>query len=297
MSEPANSLYSYFAGCSPITTNTVGAEIETSFVTADGNAISVETSQAIFQALVEDGWHIVERKGILITKIQNVLGDTLLYELGRQNIELSTTPRQRFALIPHTRSLLQEIYASARKYGAIPYFAPILNTPEDLLVIPDKRDATWLKLDGRESLRPLAAITAVQFTFGTTPAQAIDLLNRLGKQLPLFLEDYPQDSVWREYIKSSNAHYRADRYGGPLIFSDLRDYCEKLLLHDVVNGNQLTAASELESFSIPLFLRSVWWYFRLRRYGDQLCVEVRPIPRRTDEELNRQFNMVLEILE
>lgn len=297
MLSPADALCSYFAECSDIPTDTVGAEVETSFVTADGTAISVATSQAIFRSLAEKGWSVTEYKGALATKLQNAEGDVLLYELGRQNIELSTAPRQTSSIISRTREILREVYVSAEIHGAVPRFEPILMTDEDLLVIPDERDAMWLEVDGRESLRPLATTSAVQFTFGTTPDKAIEIINRLGRHIERFLVDYPQDAVWREYIRSSYAGYRSDRYGGPLVFSSLRDYCDKLVMHGIVNGNRLRDAVEMESFPIPLFLRSVWWHFRLRRYGDRLCIEVRPIPRRTDETLSQQLSMVLEIVE
>lgn len=271
-------------------------EVETTFVTTDGNAISVETSQSIFRTLTERGWAAMEHKGALVTRIQNGDGDALLYELGRQNIELSTAPRHNGSLVSHTKEVLSEVYTSAEVHGAMPRFEPILMTDEDLLVIPDERDAAWLEVDGRESLRPLATTSAVQFTFDTTPHKAIEVLNRLGQQVEMFLLDYPQERVWREYIRSSHAGYRSDRYGGPLIFSSLRDYCDKLAMHGVVNGSRLTAAMEIESLSIPLFLRSVWWYFRLRRYEERLCIEVRPMPRRTDEMLSQQLDLVLEII-
>ncbi len=296
MQNQKDLLYSYFAECSNVPTDNIGMEVETSFVTTNGKPISTATSQSIFRTLAERGWPVAENKGELITKLQNAAGDALLYELGRQNIELATIPRQSDSLVLHTRELLEEVYFSAEINGARPHFGPILVTTEDLLVIPDERDATWLELDGRKSLRPLATITAVQFTFDTTPDKAIDQLNRLGEQITNFLADYPQDAVWKEYIKSSQAKYRTDRYGGPLFFKDLQDYCNKLLEHGAVNGNQLTPTTEMESFSIPLFLRSVWWYFRLRRYGNRLCIEIRPMARRTDEILSQQLNMVLEIM-
>lgn len=47
--------------------------------------------------------------------------------------------------------------------------------------------------------------------------------------------------------------------------------------------------------NVPLYLRSIWWYFRLKRYGNALCIEVRPMPRRDDEDIKRQFQKVLEI--
>lgn len=292
MLNPADALYMYFADCSETATDTIGMEIETTFLNTNSTAISVATSQAIFRSLIKIGWSIAEHKGDLITKLQNAKGDALLYELGRQNIELATAPHQESTLIAHARETLTEVYSCAKLHGAKPFFEPIFNTAEDLLVIPDERDAIWLELDGREALQPLATITAVQFTFSTTPSKAVEALNCLGQQTERFLFDYPQDAVWREYIRSSKANYRTDRYGGPLFFTNLRDYCNKLLMHDAVNGTRLASLAEMESFSIPLFLRSVWWYYRLRRYSNQLCIEVRPLPRRSDEVLSQQLEMV-----
>ena len=47
---------------------------------------------------------------------------------------------------------------------------------------------------------------------------------------------------------------------------------------------------------IPLFIRSVWWYFRLRRYGTQLCIEIRPFARCEDDDFVHQLSFVLDTL-
>lgn len=274
----------------------VGVEVETSFVTAQGMPISVQTSQRIFAGLAERGWRIVQRKGGLITVLENLTGDKLLYELGRQNIELATCPKAEAHILPHAQRILDSVYAVALESGAYPFFGPMLTTAEDLLVIPDERDAGWVLLDGREALRPLATISAVQFTVEVDPARAVECLNRLGARIKEYLVDYPQDVVWREYIRSSCAGYREDRYGGPLEFSSVHDYCQQLLCHDVVTTDGLRSLGEATVFDVPLFVRSVWWYFRLRRYGNRLCIEVRPLARRSDNQLQKQLAFVLSTL-
>jgi hypothetical protein len=191
---------------------------------------------------------------------------------------------------------LDQLYGAARFCGAEPYFAPVLETEEDLLVIPDERDATWLKLDSREALLPLARISAVHFTISVAPGDVVRVLNGLAARTDSFLADFPQDAIWRSYIAESAAGYRPDRYGGPLFFKSLRDYCWALTRHDVVDGVRLVPFSAAANLSFSLFLRSVWWYFRLKRYGNALCLEVRPIPRRTDAEIKHQLDKVLGII-
>ncbi|MFA7310211.1 MAG: hypothetical protein WC050_04895, partial [Candidatus Paceibacterota bacterium] len=157
----------------------------------------------------------------------------------------------------------------------------------------------WLALDGKKALVPLARISAVQFTVDVTLDDAMPKLNRLLAECDRFLSDYPQDAVWREYIRSSSAGYRSDRYGGPREFTSLGHYCDELARHAAVRGTSLVPFSEaaIESNAeITLFIRSVWWYFRLRRYGYNLCIEVRPLPRRRDEMLQSQLDMVLDIV-
>ncbi|PJA94336.1 MAG: hypothetical protein CO133_00115, partial [Candidatus Komeilibacteria bacterium CG_4_9_14_3_um_filter_37_5] len=156
-------------------------------------------------------------------------------------------------------------------------------------LIPDERDAIWLELDGRTALAPLARIASVQFTISVSPNNAINILNKLSSCLDIFLQDYPQDQVWKRYIRDSAAKYRSDRYGGPLAFSSLGDYCCSLIQHDVVQGSHLVPFAKVSHIDIPLYLRSIWWYFRLKRYGNSLCIEVRPMARKEDKEILRQL--------
>ena len=121
-------------------------------------------------------------------------------------------------------------------------------------------------------------------------------MNKLGDNIKMFLADYPQDVIWRRYITESNARYLKDRYGGPLNFRDIEDYCLKLSKQDVVCGVKLIPFSEAKEIDIPLFIRSVWWYFRLKRYGSSLCIEVRPMPRKTDKSFGEQLEKVMKIV-
>lgn len=279
-------------GCNDV----VGMEVETSFADEDGQPISLETSQTLFKSLAAMGWEITERKGRLISELRDRDGNRILYELGRQNIELSTKPSSVGKIVDECRSTLARIYESAASIGAYPLFKPILETNEDLLVVPDERDATWIKLDGRDALLPLARISAVQFTIEVPADRAIWCVNSLGKNLGAFLADYPQDSVWRQYIQNSLAGYECDRYGGPVAFVDMNDYVAKLGAYRVVTKNGLRDFTDSGAADSSIFIRSVWWYFRLRRYGDSLCIEVRPLARRTDGEFTRQLGLVLDAL-
>lgn len=274
----------------------IGMEVETSFVDRMYRPITVESSQKFFKLLItRHGWKIQQKKGELITELKDRHGNKILYELGRQNIELATTPQKASRIVSYTREILETLYMGDRA-GIYPCFWPVLETKEDLLIIPDERDAVWLELDGRPALELLARISAVQFTIAVSPKEAIRCLNRLGRHIGLFLKDYPQEVYWRRYIKESLANYNPLRYGGPLFFDDLRDYCSKLVEHDVVQGSRLVPYREVMDLDIPLFLRSIWWYFRLKRYGNVLCIEIRPLARRTDRVLQQQLDRVMGIL-
>ena len=291
-------LLDYFSnGITSQTLQSVGMEVETQFVTTTGEPISVETSQAILRRLVEGlrGWRISKTKGGLITELIEDNGSILSYELGRHNIEFSSAPLTTSSIPFLPRMGLENLYFFAEELGAYPYFAPVLPGSEDLLVIPDERDANWLKLDGRDALSPLARTSSVQFTISVSPNDAINILNGLGSNLDKFLLNYPQDLVWKQYIASSQANYRSDRYGGPLIFANLDNYCELLGRNNVIQGTQLIPLSQVTELDIPLYLRSIWWHFRLKRYGNSLCIEVRPLPRLNDNRFEDQFRQVTNI--
>lgn len=279
---------------------TVGMEIETQFFEEnDWRPVSLETSQRMFRTLVKRyGFTVHAEKHELITELRSPHGDKVGYELGRHNIEVSSVPLPPEKLILHVwRAVLIPLEEAGKDCGAFAMDYPVpdeaehmlmgrlesaLDTREDLLVIPDARDAAWLALDGKGALNLLARTSSVQVTIDVPPASAIRYLNRLGKRILQFLADYTQDYVWRKYIKESKAGYDELRYGGPLLFKSIEDYCAKLAAHPVVVGATLVPFAQATAVDIPLFLRSVWWYFRLRRYGRKLCIEVRPLARRND---------------
>lgn len=279
--------------------DTVGAEVETQFVNAGtAEPVSLETSQRIFEGMIDRGWQVATRKGSFVTELVHGDGDRLLYELGRHNLELSLAPQRPDQVASYANRKLDDLCAAAAMVGALPWEQSILPGTEDLLAIPDERDAAWLELDGREALKPLARTSSVQFVIDVPLEEALEVVNRLGKNLGYFLAEYPQEAVWRQYIKHSKAPYRGDRYGGPTRFQDfvhypLRSYCNALLEHDVIVNGQLVPQQKAGDYDITLFLRSIWWYFRLRRYGRRLCVEVRPLPRRHNYAIATQLAMVL----
>lgn len=290
-------LLGYFEdGIDSQTLETIGAEIETQFIDKNGQAIQTQTSQQMLDRLTKNGWSVDCRKGNLITTLVDTFGNKIFYDLGRHNIEIATTASTKEDIIGVVTKCLQQLYEAAQQFGAEPYFAPILNGSEDLLVIPDERDAIWLELDGRNALAPLARTSSVQFTISVSPQEAVNILNKLGEQITVFLQDYPQDAVWKKYIAESSAKYIPNRYGGPLRFESITDYCQALTRHDVVCGTRLVQYQNISDLNIPLFLRSIWWHFRLKRYGNALCVEVRPMARRTDDKLHLQLEEILQII-
>lgn len=290
-------LISYFTdGITSQTLQTVGAEVETQFVNKDGKAVQTQTSQQMLDYLAENGWTVDCRKGNLITTLVDQDGNKIFYELGRHNMEVSTVASTPACILNVTRKCLTQLYESACKVGAQPLFAPILFGDEDLLVIPDERDAIWLELDGRDALAPLARTSSVQFTISVSPQEAMGILNKFGKHVGSFLEDFPQDAVWKRYIVDSSAKYLSDRYGGPLAFESLEDYCRALARHDVVQGARLVPFQNVSNLEVSLYLRSIWWHFRLKRYSNTLCIEVRPMARRADEQFQQQLDKVLAIV-
>lgn len=299
MEKGVSRLLNYFSGCREVfyIGESVGMEVETHFVDKTEQPVTIQQSQLLLQSfLTQYGWNVWKKKSDLITEIRDGEGNKILYELGRQNIEVVSAANRQKKLIKTTREILEKLYRVGQTLNISPCFYPILDTEEDLLVIPDERDAVWLELDGRPALELLARASAVQFTVAVSPEEVMGHLRKLGRALGVFLEDYPQEVLWRRYIKESRADYHTLRYGGPLFFQDIEDYCERLAEHKVVSGSGLLPHDDSDSMDVSLFLRSVWWYFRLKRYGGTLCIEVRPMARRSDDKLRHQLEMVLDIM-
>ena len=278
------------------TLKSIGMEVETQFVDFEGKPITIETSQGVLNYLTGKGWSTEIRKKGMITSLVDKKGNRISYELGRQNLEISAVAVRPSMVLSNTGECLDQLYNAAYMFDSQPYFQPVLEGSEDLLIIPDERDATWLKLDGRSNLAPLAITSSVQFTVSVSSDDAVKVLNNLGSKIGLFLPDYPQEVIWKKYIEGSLANYRPDRYGGPLLFESVEGYCFDLAKNDVVVGTGLVPFGEVDTLDIPLFLRSIWWYFRLKKYGSALCVEVRPMPRRDDSLFRDQMEKVIEII-
>lgn len=283
------------------TFETVGIEVETQFIDTTGHPIPSNIAEDIFKLNLsireEDPWNATAFKGRTIVEMTRLKGgDRMLYELGRHNIELSFSPRTPEIAVNEAIMVLENIISNAQYCGAYPFLGPVFESDENLLMIPDERDAAWLALDGVSALNLLTRISSVQFTFDVNPDTAICILNELGTNAARFLTEYPQDALWKRYIAESSAGYRKDRYGGPLFFKDIEDYCERLAEHDVVSNGRLVPHEDIAELSIPLFIRSVWWHFRLKRYGDRLCIEVRPLPRLSNESIRHQFSLVKDIV-
>lgn len=291
-------LVDYFSsGITSRTLRTTGMEIETQFVDEGGRAIQPQITQNMLDFLIRNGWDVCGRRNGLVTIVTDKRGNKIFweFEMGRHHLEIATAVSTPTRVLELAGECLTRLYDAANEFGAIPHFAPILDGAEDLLITSDGQDNAWIGLDGRGVLAPLARTSSVHFTISVAAQEAVAILNRFGEHTSSFLSDYPQDAMWRRYIADSSAKYRPDRYGGPLLFESLNDYCQKLVRHDVVQGTRLVPYADVNGLDIPSYVRSIWWYFRLRRYGNDLCVEVRPVARRADEQLRPQLERILEI--
>ncbi len=291
-------LVDYFSsGISSRTLETVGMEIETQFVDEGGRAIQPQVTQTILELLLKNGWDVCGRRNGVITTITDERGNKIFweFEMGRHHLEIATAVSTPTCVLDLAEECLTRLYNAAYEFGAMPHCAPILKGAEDLLITPVGRDTAWIDLDGRDVLAPLARTSSVHFTISVAAQEAVAILNRFGEHTASFLADYPQDAMWRRYIADSSAKYLPDRYGGPLLFESLNDYCQKIVRHDIVQGIRLVPYAQVDGLDIPSYTRSIWWYFRLRRYENDLCVEIRPVARRSDEQLSSQLERILEI--
>ena len=128
-------LISYFAdGISSRTLQTIGAEIETQFVDKNGRAIQTQVSQQMLGWLAENGWKVDCRKSNLITALVDQNGNKIFYELGRHNMEVSTTASTLKYVLGVTNDCLAQLYDAARRFGAEPYFAPILDGTTEAVI-------------------------------------------------------------------------------------------------------------------------------------------------------------------
>lgn len=266
-----------------ITGQYAGVEVETDFVdSVTGRPISAAVSQAIQSETAF---------GAVKFAVQG--------ELGRQKIELAIEPHDNpGALLATTYAALRSLYEAAARYGAVPRFDPELKHAGSLMSPYDHRDRLWMQLDGSEALEELCRCSSVQFTVDVNPEDAIRVINALwDAQLHMFDYD-PNNRRWQRYIAASKAGYRPDRYAGPRSFESIDDYVAKLEQHRVVmhEGKPVNMdPKSISNLNIDLFLRSVWWHYRLRRFGDALAIEIRPFARRRDEDMITYWNLIAPI--
>ena len=268
-----------------VTGGQIGCEIETDFVdAATGYPIEETASRAIIATT--DGRP---------SDCQHKL------ELGRQKFELAIAPCHTFGhLLERAQESLAWLYQTAARYGALPRMAPEISWEGNLLdESSDPRDEVWLKLDGRRALEELCRCSSVQFTVDVNPRDAVAVLSALWAAKLHELDYAPNHQRWLRYIKYSAAGYAADRYAGPDGFDSLDDYTARLAEHHVVmhRGQPVKLApAVVPDLDVDLFLRSVWWHYRLRRYGDTLAVEIRPFARRSDDCIERYWGHIASVL-
>jgi hypothetical protein len=253
-----------------VTGGSFGAEVETQFAREDGRPIGKDAL-----------------RGIVGEDLPKVFFRPVTYDLGRQNIEIRIDPQPRMSLLVEAiREGLGWLYEKMRNVGAYPIFAPMpfLNFSGQLLLLDDPRDQIWLEIDGASALEKLARTSSFQLHVSINPGDAIEIVNSLWG-VGVHEWDFPNDALWKQYIQDSEFPYNTDRYGGPEGFCDLAEYCSRLHEHNVVmHIGQVCNRPVREICPDPdLFLRSVWWHYRLRRFGATMTVEIRPIARRSDE--------------
>ena len=299
-------LKKYFctAEITPKEQRTLGLEIETLF-TSDNQPISLETSQAIMSELIKNfSWDKKAETNNIITNVEKG-GFNIIYELGWNSFELISPPfllSELGKLIAKYKQRLQELYSCARAYGAEPIFQPSDGFHNNTLIIPDKRDEIWLELDG-PVLKELGHIASVHYNLSLESIEEgmklIKKINNLYKIL-----DIPPLSVrlaWQKYIKESRAGYEKNRYAPPP--ETFNAYCQNLSELKVVmnrSGGKLlrikpTPFYQLNKVDIELFLRSVWWWTRLRKRNKKLVLEIRGFPRVTDKQIEKDLKIVLSL--
>ncbi|MBV9159368.1 MAG: hypothetical protein JO019_02095 [Candidatus Kaiserbacteria bacterium] len=285
----------------------VGLEIETLMTKPRGNVgaklISFGESQELMRRLARSGWDAhVQHAGDHLVLVRDPAGFSYKYDAGHANFELACPPDYSARAALHkARDRLEQLYRIANSLGISPLLAPCHRGEEDTLIDLEPRDRFWLTVDGRDAFAPIARIASFQATFDVAPEEAIELINRLLQRLEHFYSWFPQFRVWQRYVHESKAGYRGDRFGGPMGFESIEEYCARIAEHKVglIKAQRLVPFAEADladTKEIALFIRSVWWHFRLRRNGDQLCIEVRPIGRYPDDELEARLAFVCELV-
>jgi hypothetical protein len=276
----------YFKETDSRTGEQVGPEVETLFVDRDTRLPIVSARRAAIMATA-------------LAADDRPDGAELQTETGCHNIELSVPPGTFDTIGDSTLQALEWLYRAAAKHGVEPVFAPTTGSTRRLLdVSTSDRDRLWAVIDGEGALDLLSDCASVQFTVDVSREDAIRLINQLWASGYHRANYEFNDGRWAEYIHTSRAPYRADRYAGPHRFADLGDYVRRHQQHAVVMHNDLSVwlmPAHLSDFDIDLYLRSVWWHFRLRRYGRKLVIEIRPRARGTDKNILEQIEELKQI--
>ena len=266
----------------------IGMEIETIYVFADTGA---PISQAISNRMR------AETAGLPAHCRNNGI------DLSRATHELVVGPCPTIEeVLERAAAGLAWQYGVAKRFGAVPVFAPEVQHDGPLVDAgTNPRDSLWLQLDGLAALEQLTC-ASVQFTVDVHPQDAIGVINELWKREVHLYDFAPNDRRWRNYVALSAAGYDPLRYGGPHHFEDgfagLHDYVEQLTLHDVVMHHGALArldAASVSDLDCELYLRSVWWHYRLRRPGP-LAVEIRPFARRADTCFEQYWRLIAPVL-
>ncbi|MBD3281375.1 hypothetical protein GF391_01375 [Candidatus Uhrbacteria bacterium] len=293
-------------------TRKIGLEVETLFIDrTSGRPICRETSQKMLLRLVSSSaWKIKEIKGDTIVRLAQA-ESTLIFDLGWNNVELVTPtwPADRFLFegLAWTNARLTELYAAAEYYNARPAKTCYDGHADlDTLVMPDERDQIWTELDG-PILCSLGHIASVHVNIDLkSMSEGFEFIKQLNK----FYKDHdwpPKKvrEIWERYIAKSYAEYEPTRYGPPP--ETRSDYLRQLAGYKVMmntsRDGELQRMTKAETFyQIPivdyeLFVRSVWWWNRLRVRNNHLVLEARGIPRGNDTHLRRDVADVLSLLD
>jgi hypothetical protein len=280
-------------------TRKIGLEVETLFCDRGSAPITKDQSQVMMNQLVACGWTIAESKQGMTTKLVKSLpgrGDFFVfYELGWNNVEVVTPTYSicdRAGLLQDVRGdILPEVY-EVSPCGPLGDYCDFSEN-EDTLMLPDQRDQIWLKLDG-DVLPVLGHIASVHINIDLCSIaegfEFMRLTNQMYRQM-----DWPPKvvaDIWSRYIGESLADYEVGRYGLPP--GNFEDYISRLSGYKVFMntlGGQLSVLSDPKPFcdtsdvDLDMFLRSVWWWNRLRVRNGQLVLEIRGIPRGSDDQM------------
>lgn len=279
-----NRLLAHFTNTKPTTSGEwIGLEIETILTMASGEPISQGVSRAIRT-------YTMGRPAGCVHSI----------DLSRATFELAVGPCQTWGeLLELAHKSLHWLYAVAARFGAVPFFGPELDWSRPLVdVTSDPRDQVWVQLDGQAALEHLTC-ASVQFNVDVSQAGAVPIINELWARRIHEVDFGSNDVRWRRYIAESRAAYHPIRYAGPSWFADLADYARQLSgLPVVMHQGNIARLDPLgpESIDIELFLRSVWWHYRLRVRRGKLVLEIRPFARRSDECLEKYWGLVASVI-